>query len=256
VTGTQPRAGQIVFIAVAAALGGFLFGFDTAVVNGAVEETFTTSSFATGFAVAAALLGSAVGAWFAGQLADRIGRLRVMRLTAVVFVVSSILTGLAFSIIEFTLWRFLGGVAIAAASVIAPAYIAEISPAAYRGRLGSLQQLAITVGIFVALLSDQLLAAAAGGANEDFALGAQAWRGCSSSRPSRQVYGLMSFRIPVAAIPHQPWARRRGGRRPPRGRPVRRRSTLSDLKGTASACCRSCGSASCSRSSSSSSAST
>jgi MFS transporter, SP family, sugar:H+ symporter len=69
-TGTQPRASRIVFIAVAAALGGFLFGFDTAVVNGAVEaveETFSTSSFATGFAVAAALLGSAVGAWFAGQ---------------------------------------------------------------------------------------------------------------------------------------------------------------------------------------------
>jgi MFS transporter, SP family, sugar:H+ symporter len=120
-----------------------------------------------------------------------------MRLTAVVFVVSSILTGLAFSIIEFTLWRFLGGVAIGAASVIAPAYIAEISPAAYRGRLGSLQQLAITVGIFVALLSDQLLAAAAGGANEDFALGAQAWRWMFMvAAVPALVYGLMSFRIP------------------------------------------------------------
>jgi MFS transporter, SP family, sugar:H+ symporter len=199
-TSTQPRASRIVFIAVAAALGGFLFGFDTAVVNGAVdavEETYGTSSFATGFAVAAALLGSAVGAWFAGQLADRIGRLWVMRLTAVVFVISSILTGLAFSVVDFTIWRFIGGVAIGAASVIAPAYIAEISPAAYRGRLGSLQQLAITVGIFVALLSDTILARIAGGANDDLWLGAQAWRWMFmvAAIPA-VVYGLMSYRIP------------------------------------------------------------
>jgi MFS transporter, SP family, sugar:H+ symporter len=146
--------GKIALVAASAAMGGFLFGFDTAVINGAVDAIKAWSGAASwllGFAVAGALLGSAIGAWFAGPLADRYGRIAAMKIAAAIFFVSSIGTGLAWSIEALSIFRFFGGTAIGAASVIAPAYIAEVSPASYRGRLGSLQQLAIVTGIFVAL---------------------------------------------------------------------------------------------------------
>jgi SP family sugar:H+ symporter-like MFS transporter len=153
----QYDTGRAVLLAAVAALGGFLFGFDTAVINGAVSairETFGMGAGLTGFVVASALLGCGVGAWLAGKLADRIGRIRVMVLAAVLFSLSAIGSGLSFSPYDLTFWRIVGGLGVGAASVIAPAYIAEVAPAAIRGRLGSLQQLAIVSGIFVALLSD------------------------------------------------------------------------------------------------------
>ena len=153
--------GRIALVAGSAAMGGFLFGFDTAVINGAVDAIKVWSGAAAwllGLAVAGALLGSALGAWFAGPLADRYGRIVVMKIAAAIFFASSIGTGLSWDIGALSIFRFLGGTAIGAASVIAPAYIAEVSPAAYRGRLGSLQQLAIVSGIFVALLGDYALA--------------------------------------------------------------------------------------------------
>ncbi len=171
--------GKITLVAAAAAMGGFLFGFDTAVINGAVDAIGIWSgavSWLLGFSVAGALLGSAIGAWFAGPLADRYGRIVVMKIAAAIFFSSSIGTGLAWDIVALSLFRFFGGTAIGAASVIAPAYIAEVSPASYRGRLGSLQQLAIVTGIFVALLGDYALAAAAGGAEKPLWFGMQAWR--------------------------------------------------------------------------------
>ena len=155
--------GKIALVAASAAMGGFLFGFDTAVINGAVDaikDWSGAASWLLGFAVAGALLGSAIGAWFAGPLADRYGRIAVMKIAAAIFFASSIGTGLAWDIVALSVFRFLGGTAIGAASVIAPAYIAEVSPASYRGRLGSLQQLAIVTGIFVALLCDYALATA------------------------------------------------------------------------------------------------
>jgi SP family sugar:H+ symporter-like MFS transporter len=171
--------GKIALVAASAAMGGFLFGFDTAVINGAVDAIRVWSgavSWLLGFSVAGALLGSAIGAWFAGPLADRYGRIAVMRIAAGIFFVSSIGTGVAWNIAALSLFRLAGGTAIGAASVIAPAYIAEVSPAPYRGRLGSLQQLAIVTGIFVALLSDYALASAAGGADKPLWFGMQAWR--------------------------------------------------------------------------------
>src|SRR5262249_8465922 len=182
VSGSSTRGlaiGKTALVAASAAMGGFLFGFDTAVINGAVDaikEWSGAASWLLGFAVAGALLGSAIGAWFAGPLADRYGRIAVMKIAAAIFFASSIGTGLAWDIAALSLFRFLGGTAIGAASVIAPAYIAEVSPAAYRGRLGSLQQLAIVPGIFVALLSDYALATAAGGAEKPLWFGLQAWR--------------------------------------------------------------------------------
>jgi SP family sugar:H+ symporter-like MFS transporter len=170
---------KVALVAAAAAMGGFLFGFDTAVINGAVDAIRIWSgavSWLLGFSVAGALLGSAIGAWFAGPLADRYGRIVVMKVAAAIFFASSIGTGLAWDITALSIFRFLGGTAIGAASVIAPAYIAEVSPAAYRGRLGSLQQLAIVTGIFVALLGDYALATAAGGAEKPLWFGMEAWR--------------------------------------------------------------------------------
>src|ERR1700742_3338997 len=192
--------GRIALVAASAAMGGFLFGFDTAVINGAVDAIKDWSGAAAwllGFAVAGALLGSAVGAWFAGPLADRHGRIAVMKIAAAIFFLSSIGTGLAWDIWALSLFRFLGGTAIGAASVIAPAYIAEVSPAAYRGRLGSLQQLAIVTGIFVALLSDYALAKSAGGAEAPLWFGLQAWRWMfiAAAIPSI-IYGGLAGTIP------------------------------------------------------------
>jgi sugar porter (SP) family MFS transporter len=191
---------RIALVAAAAAMGGFLFGFDTAVINGAVDAIKAWSGAASwllGFAVAGALLGSAVGAWFAGPLADRYGRIAVMKIAAAIFFASSIGTGLAWDIVALSAFRFLGGIAIGAASVIAPAYIAEVSPASYRGRLGSLQQLAIVTGIFVALLGDYALAALAGGAEKPLWFGLEAWRWMfiAAAVPSA-IYAVLASTIP------------------------------------------------------------
>jgi SP family sugar:H+ symporter-like MFS transporter len=191
---------KIALVAASAAMGGFLFGFDTAVINGAVDairDWSGAASWLLGFAVAGALLGSAVGAWFAGPLADRYGRIAVMKIAAVIFFASSIGTGLAWDIVALSVFRFCGGTAIGAASVIAPAYIAEVSPAAYRGRLGSLQQLAIVTGIFIALLCDFALARLAGGAEAPLWFGLEAWRWMfiAAALPSA-LYGWLAGTIP------------------------------------------------------------
>ena len=187
-------------VAATAALGGFLFGFDTAVINGAVaaiRDWAHVGDALLGFSVASALLGSAVGAWFAGPLANRYGRIPVMQGAAILFFISGIGAGLPWDIWSLTFFRIVGGLAVGAASVIAPAYIAEVSPAYLRGRLGSLQQMAIVVGIFAALLADYALAAAAGGASGTlwFRLEAWRWMFISEALPAL-LYGVFSGMIP------------------------------------------------------------
>jgi MFS transporter, SP family, sugar:H+ symporter len=190
----------VVRIASVAALGGFLFGYDSAVINGAVsavEDEYSVSSGALGFAVASALLGAAAGAMTAGRLADRIGRLAVMKLAAVLFLIASFGTGLAPNLSTFIVFRILGGVGVGVASVIAPAYIAEVAPPRIRGRLGSLQQLAIVSGIFISLLVDFLLASAAGNSRNDLWLGLEAWRWMFIVMAVPAVtYGVLSLTIP------------------------------------------------------------
>jgi MFS transporter, SP family, sugar:H+ symporter len=203
-TRVQPRedfrTARAVQLAAVAALAGFLFGFDTAVINGAVtavRNEFEMSALMTGFVVSSALLGCVAGAWLAGRLADRWGRIKVMVLAASLFTISALGSGLALGPWDLTFWRVVGGLGVGAASVIAPAYIAEISPASIRGRLGSLQQLAIVTGIFVALLSDYALAAAAGGAAEELWLGLPAWRWMFLSEIVPAVaYGVLALGIP------------------------------------------------------------
>lgn len=191
---------RVVAVSVGAALGGFLFGFDSSVINGAVDALqgqFELSDALIGFAVASALLGCAVGAWFAGTVANRYGRIRVMLIASFIFFTSAIGSGLAVGVWDLIAWRVFGGLAIGAASVIAPAYIAEVSPAKVRGRLGSLQQMAIVLGIFAALLTGQLFAEAAGGAGQEYWFGLEAWRWMFMAEAIPAViYGLAAWGLP------------------------------------------------------------
>ena len=162
-----------------AAIGGFLFGFDSGVINGTVDalaKAFGTDAAGTGFAVASVLLGCAVGAFGAGRLADSLGRRPAMLLNAILFLVTAVATGAANSSAFFIAVRITAGVAIGGASVLAPMYIAEVSPPHMRGRLASLQQMAIVVGLFSAFLSNAILARIAGGASAYFWFGAPTWR--------------------------------------------------------------------------------
>lgn len=176
---SKPHLLHILLISCTAAIGGFLFGFDSGVINGTVEalqKAFNSSSVGTGFNVASMLLGCAGGAFLAGTLADRYGRKAVMVVTAVFFAVSAWGSGIASGSVEFVIYRVLGGFAVGAASVLCPAYISEVAPAAIRGRLSSLQQLAIVLGLFMAFLSNYLIAGAAGGASNVLWFGFQAWQ--------------------------------------------------------------------------------
>jgi SP family sugar:H+ symporter-like MFS transporter len=190
----------VVRIASVAALGGFLFGYDSAVINGAVaaiNTQFGTDAAELGFAVASALLGAAAGALIAGRIADHIGRLMVMRIAAILFFISAIGTGLSPNVWWLVLFRVVGGLGVGIASVIAPAYIAEIAPARLRGRLGSLQQLAIVTGIFISFLVDYVIAAWAGSASADFWFGLEAWRWMFIAMVIPAIiYGLLALTIP------------------------------------------------------------
>ena len=190
----------VVRIASVAALGGFLFGYDSAVINGAVgavERQFQADAATLGFAVASALLGAAAGAMVAGRIADHLGRLMVMKIAAVLFLVSAIVTGFAPNLWVLVLGRVIGGLGVGMASVIAPAYIAEIAPARIRGRLGSLQQLAIVTGIFISLLVDFVFAELAGGSDQPFWFGLEAWRWMFLAMAVPAViYGVMALTIP------------------------------------------------------------
>jgi len=169
----------VLLISSVAAMGGFLFGYDSGCINGtvnALEEAFGASGIASGFNVASMLLGCAAGAFFAGRIADMFGRRSTLFAAAVAFALSAWGSGIADSSLEFIIYRLVGGFAVGAASVISPAYISEIAPAEYRGRLTSLQQLAIVLGLFMAFLVNYLIVQAAGSAEAVFWLGYPAWR--------------------------------------------------------------------------------
>jgi len=196
----RTNTGAVVRITTVAAFGGLLFGYDSAVINGAVssiQSRFEVGPGPLGFAVAAALLGAAVGAFFGSRVADRLGRISLMKVAALLFLVSAIGCGLTQTIDWLIVWRVVGGIGVGVASVIAPAYIAEVSPAHLRGRLGSLQQMGIVLGIFLSLLVDALLATWAGGASQELWLGLAAWRWMFlvMAVPAL-LYGIGSFMIP------------------------------------------------------------
>jgi SP family sugar:H+ symporter-like MFS transporter len=169
----------VILISVVATIGGFLFGFDSGVINGTVDglrTAFDSNSIGTGFNVASMLLGCAVGAFFAGTLADRLGRRTILIGASLFFTLSAWGSGVAEGSVEFVVYRVIGGLAVGAASVLAPAYISEVAPARYRGRLSSIQQIAIISGLFSAFLSNYFFARWAGSSTEQFAWGFEAWR--------------------------------------------------------------------------------
>ena len=195
------RTGRVVGLAATAALGGFLFGYDSAVINGAasaLKSLFGLSDIALGFVVSIALIGSAIGAWFAGSLADRFGRRRVMLVAAGLFLIAAIGQAFPIGVIDLMLWRFIGGAGIGVASVMAPMYIAEIAPAPIRGRMGALQQFAIVIGIFATgLVNFVVLQAAGGNARNTWLLGLEAWQWMFLSMVVPAiVYALLVLRIP------------------------------------------------------------
>lgn len=171
--------GFVVLISCIATIGGFLFGFDSGVINGTVQglqTAFSSDSMGTGFNVASMLLGCAFGAGAAGRLADYYGRRTMLIIAAVFFIISAWGSGIATGSVEFILYRILGGLAVGAASVMAPAYISEIAPAAYRGRLSSIQQVAIISGLTAAFLSNYVLAGISGSALNELWAGYATWR--------------------------------------------------------------------------------
>ena len=162
-----------------ATIGGFLFGYDSGAVNGTQEglrSAFGLSDAGLGFTVGSLLIGCFIGAFFAGMLADKMGRRNVMRLAALLFLVGALVQGFAHLQPLFVLARICGGMAVGAASVLSPAYISEVAPASIRGRMTTVQQIMIISGLTGAFLVNYFLAASAGVSTNPFWAGIEAWR--------------------------------------------------------------------------------
>ena len=197
----KPESGRYIYLpAMVAAIGGLLFGFDTAVINGAIvfiKQQFSLSDTQTEIAASSLLLGCVVGASLAAFTSDRLGRKKVLLGSAALFTLSSIGAALPQNLREFVIARVIGGVAIGMASTLSPLYIAEISPAARRGLLVSLNQLAIVTGILLSYTVNYLLTG----------VGASNWRWmfASATAPS------LGFLLTLLLIPESPrWLVQKG----------------------------------------------
>ena len=166
-------------IVAVATIGGFMFGYDSGVINGTqkgLEAAFDLGELGIGVNVGAILVGSAIGAFGAGRLADNIGRRSVMMLAAALFLVSALLAGAATGSAMFICARIIGGLGVGAASVISPVYISEVTPANIRGRLSSIQQVMIITGLTGAFVANYALARVAGGSTALLWYDMPAWR--------------------------------------------------------------------------------
>ncbi len=196
---SQANRGSIVYlmlVCLVAALGGLLFGYDTAVINGAIDPLtakFDLDGTWEGWAMGCALLGCALGAAGAGTLSDRFGRKKILILSAVMFLVSAVGTALPRDIFTFIIYRIIGGVGVGAASMCSPMYIAEISPARIRGRMVSVNQLAIVTGMLVVYFVNYFITLAGDAAwNEQYGW---RWMFASESVPAVLLLGLL-FLVP------------------------------------------------------------
>lgn len=163
------NSGTAIRNSIVAALGGFLFGFDTAVISGvekSIQELWSLSDFWHGFTVSSALFGTVLGSLIAGAPAEKYGRKKMLQAIGVLYLATSLATALTNTWEIFVLFRFLGGIGVGASSVVGPMYISEISPAASRGRLVALFQFNIVSGILIAFVSNYLL----------FGISDEAWR--------------------------------------------------------------------------------
>jgi len=187
-TEASPQRANMAFIGAivaVATIGGFLFGYDSGAVNG-TQDGLTQAfglvpgswspSNGLGFTVASLLIGCFIGAFFAGRLADLIGRRNTMMIAAALFLAGAIVQGIAASHILFLIARICGGMAVGAASVLSPAYISEVAPAEIRGRLTTVQQIMIITGLTAAFVVNYFLAANAGVSTAHFWAGIEAWR--------------------------------------------------------------------------------
>jgi MFS transporter, SP family, xylose:H+ symportor len=183
----------VIYSALVAALGGFLFGFDTAVISGAeksVQEVFNLNGFWHGFTVAIALIGTVFGALFAGKPADALGRKKCLIIIGILYAISAAGSALSGSWIPFLFYRFIGGLGVGASSVIGPMYISEISPAHMRGRLVALFQFNVVFGIMMSFFSNYLLSS----------IGENAWRWMFGV----EFFPALIFFILVLGIPNSP----------------------------------------------------
>jgi SP family sugar:H+ symporter-like MFS transporter len=177
--GMKVNMAFIAAIVAVATIGGFMFGYDSGVINGTqegLESAFKLSKLGTGLNVGAILIGCAFGAFGAARLADVIGRRTVMMIAAALFIVSAIGSGMSTSSAEFIVFRLIGGLGVGAASVLCPVYISEVTPASIRGRLSSVQQIMIITGLTGAFVINYILAHTAGSSTAIFWLGHPAWR--------------------------------------------------------------------------------
>ncbi len=179
--------------ATVAALGGFLFGFDTAVISGverSIQQLWSLDEFSHGFTVASALLGTVIGSLVAGRPAELYGRKKSLQLIGLLYLITSLVTALTPTWLPFVIFRFLGGIAVGASSVIGPMYISEIAPAATRGRLVALFQFNIVTGILLAFLSNYLL----------FGISEESWRWMLGV----QAVPALFFFVMVFLVPESP----------------------------------------------------
>ncbi len=183
----------VYLISLVAAVGGLLFGFDIAIINGALvflKRQFALTSFQTEVAASALLAGCVVGAATAGALSDRYGRRRILLLAAAIFALSAVAAAVPRNLIEFVAARFLGGLAIGVASVLSPLYIAEMAPADIRGRLVSINQFAIVIGILLAYFVSWILSG----------IGDSSWRWMFASAALPSAF----FLVALLAVPESP----------------------------------------------------
>jgi len=198
----------VLFAAGVTAIGGFLFGYDTAVINGAnsyLKSHMHLNPAQEGIAGASAILGCIPGAMFAGFLSDRFGRRKTLFLCALLYALSGLLSAVPRTFDEFLLARFIGGLGIGASSMICPVYIAEISPEKWRGRLGTLFQLGIVIGIFLTLFVNKMVQ----GLGDDVWNTSTGWRWMlgAGAIPALIFFGLLF------AVPESPrWLAQRGRR--------------------------------------------
>jgi SP family sugar:H+ symporter-like MFS transporter len=175
----RANMGYIGAIVAVATIGGFLFGYDSGAVNGTQEglrQAFGLSDAGLGFTVGSLLIGCFIGAFLAGRLADLFGRRNVMMVTAILFTIGALIQGFAHDHTLFVIARLCGGMAVGAASVLSPAYISEVAPASVRGRLTTLQQIMIIIGLTIAFVVNYFLAQSAGESTAPYWAGIEAWR--------------------------------------------------------------------------------
>ncbi|MDD3038021.1 sugar porter family MFS transporter [Bacteroides sp.] len=199
----------LIFLSVVAALGGFLFGYDTAVISGTIAQVtqlFQLDALQQGWYVGCALVGSIIGVLFAGILSDKLGRKMTMVISAVLFSTSALGCAISADFTQLVIYRIIGGVGIGVVSIVSPLYISEVSVAQYRGRLVSLYQLAVTVGFLGAyLVNYQLLSWVDSGAqlniswlNKIFV--SEVWRGMLGM----ETFPAILFFIIIFFIPESP----------------------------------------------------